>query len=57
MVDHSTTELILMAEAPVEVLSFKVSFLYWLSLLLNYVGGKFKVITFFTHQSNYSLTG
>ena len=55
-VDHSTTELILTAEAPVEEVSFKVSFLYWLSLLLNYGGGKFKVIIFFTHQSN-SLTG
>ena len=39
-VDHSTTELILTAEAPVEEVSFKVSFLYWLSLLLNYGGGR-----------------
>lgn len=55
-VDHSTTEPILMGEAPMDEVSFKVNFLYWLSLLLNYGGGRFQVIIFFTHQSNYSLT-
>ena len=56
-VDHSTTVLILMGEAFVWEVSFKVSFLYCLSLLLSYGGGKFKVIIFFTHHRNYSLTG
>ena len=36
-------------ETPVVEVSFKVSFLYWLSLLLNYGGGKFK-------EKNYLLT-
>ena len=45
-VNHSTTELILIGVAPMEEVSFKVRSLYWLSLLLNSRGGKFKVIIF-----------
>ena len=38
------------SETPLYRVSFKDSFLYWSTLLLNYRGGKFKVIIVFTLQ-------
>ena len=38
------------SDTPLDRVSFKDSFLYWLTLLLNYRGGKFKVVIFFAKQ-------
>ena len=43
---HNCTD----SETPLDRVSFKDSFSYWLTLLLNYRGGKFKVVIFFTLQ-------